>query len=97
MVGSKTPGGQAAGEKFQKQQAEKEGLGAPSAPGKSSGTGIAENPGYAPVASDSGSTNVGVEAGTDTKGEKGISGVPVGPSDGINSGNMSGGGTSAGK
>jgi len=64
-----------ASEKFQKQQAQKEGLGADNAPGKTEG--IDKQPGKAAVASDSGSTNVGVEAGTNQRGEKGISGVPV--------------------
>ena len=87
-----------ASDKFQKQQAQKEGLGAPDAPGRTEGSGVEQNPGNAKVASDSGSTNVGVEAGTNTKGEKGISGVPVGSAGtSINSGNMSGGGTSGGK
>ncbi|KAI5363947.1 hypothetical protein Slin15195_G096020 [Septoria linicola] len=98
MVGSKTPGGQVASDKFQKQQAEKEGLGAQNAPGRTEGTGVEQNPGNAKVASDSGSTNVGVEAGTNTKGEKGISGVPVDPaSTSVNAGNQSGGGSSGGK
>ena len=56
--------------------AEKHGLGAENAPGRTSG-GIDKNPGQAAVASDSGSTNVGVENGSTQPGEKGISGVPV--------------------
>ncbi|EMC93120.1 hypothetical protein BAUCODRAFT_26468 [Baudoinia panamericana UAMH 10762] len=75
MPSSKTPGGQAASAKFQKQQAQKEGLGADNAPGHT--TGVADTPGKAAVASDSGSTNVGVEAGTNQPGEKGITGKPV--------------------
>ncbi|TKA60009.1 hypothetical protein B0A55_12929 [Friedmanniomyces simplex] len=72
---TKTPGGQAASDKFQKQQAQKEGLGADNAPGKTEG--LDKNPGKAAVASDSGSTNVGVREGTNQPGEKGVSGVPV--------------------
>ncbi|KAK0270817.1 hypothetical protein LTR35_013869 [Friedmanniomyces endolithicus] len=72
---TKTPGGQAASAKFQKQQAAKEGLGADNAPGKSEG--LDKQPGKAAVASDSGDTNVGVRAGTNQPGEEGISGVPV--------------------
>ncbi|KAK3110680.1 hypothetical protein LTR53_014782 [Teratosphaeriaceae sp. CCFEE 6253] len=74
---SKTPGGSGASEKFQKQQAQKQGTGADNAPGKTQGDTVASNPGKAAVASDSGSTNVGVRAGTNQPGEKGISGVPV--------------------
>ncbi|KAK4498181.1 hypothetical protein PRZ48_010838 [Zasmidium cellare] len=74
-MASKTPGGQAPSAKFQKQQAEKQGLGAENAPGRTEG--LDKQPGKAPVASDSGSTNVGVEAGTNQPGEKGISGQPV--------------------
>ena len=36
-----------------------------------------DKPGKAPVASDSGSTNVGVEPGTNQPGEKGIKGQAV--------------------
>lgn len=53
------------------------GLGAENAPGRTEGETIEKNPGKAPVASDSGSTGVGVEAGTDQPGEKGIKGQPV--------------------
>ncbi|KAK3711885.1 hypothetical protein LTR37_009403 [Vermiconidia calcicola] len=76
-MASKTPGGQQASAKFQKQQAEKHGLGADNAPGKTEGDTIDKNPGKAAVASDSGSTNVGGRSGTNQPGEKGISGVPV--------------------
>ncbi|KAK5117580.1 hypothetical protein LTR62_005002 [Meristemomyces frigidus] len=75
MAISKTPGGSGASEKFQKQEAAKHGSGASNAPGHTEGT--EKNPGSAPVASDSGSTNVGVRAGTNQPGEKGITGVPV--------------------
>ncbi|KAK3641884.1 hypothetical protein LTR22_016393 [Elasticomyces elasticus] len=74
---SKTPGGQASSDKFQKQQAQKEGQGADNAPGHTEGKGIDKNPGNAAVASDSGSTNVGGRAGTNQPGEKGVTGVPV--------------------
>ncbi|KAK6437755.1 hypothetical protein LTR95_006045 [Oleoguttula sp. CCFEE 5521] len=70
---SKTPGGAGASEKFLKQQAEKHGSGASNAAGHTE----EKAPGEAPVASDSGSTNVGVRAGQNQPGEKGISGVPV--------------------
>ncbi|KAJ9622664.1 hypothetical protein H2203_006314 [Taxawa tesnikishii (nom. ined.)] len=70
---SKTPGGAAASDKFNKQQAQAKGLGADNAPGHSEGSA----PGEAPVASDSGSTNVGVRGDQNNPGEKGISGVPV--------------------
>jgi len=72
---TKTPGGPAASEKFQKQEAAKQGLGADNAPGHTEG----KAPGEAPVASDSGSTNVGVRGGQNLPGEKGISGEPVDP------------------
>ncbi|KAF7197455.1 hypothetical protein HII31_01265 [Pseudocercospora fuligena] len=72
---TKTPGGVGGSEKFQKQQAEKEGLGAENAPGRTEG--LDKNPGSAKVASDSGSTNVGVAVSANNPGEKGISGVPV--------------------
>ncbi|CAK4034429.1 Hypothetical predicted protein [Lecanosticta acicola] len=72
-MSSKTPGGQAASAKFQKQQAESKGLGADNAPGHKEG----KVPGEAPVASDSGSSAVGIEHGTNQPGEKGISGKPV--------------------
>lgn len=54
-----------------------QGLGADNAPGRTEG--LDKHPGEAPVASDSGSTNVGVEAGTNQPGEKGIDGKPVDP------------------
>ncbi|KAK3052380.1 hypothetical protein LTR09_006590 [Extremus antarcticus] len=75
---SKTPGGQQASAKFQKQQAETHGVGADNAPGHTEGKTIDKNPGMANVASDSGSTNVGIDnAGTNQPGEKGIKGTPV--------------------
>lgn len=61
-----------------------EGLGADNAPGHTE----AKAPGEAPVASDSGSTNVGVRAGQNATGEKGISGVPVDPKPEGNTQNM---------
>jgi len=70
---SKTPGGQAASDKFLKKDAEKHGLGAPNAPGHTEGSA----PGEKPVASDSGNTRVGVESGTNQPGEKGIGGPAV--------------------
>ncbi|TGJ87211.1 hypothetical protein E0Z10_g1513 [Xylaria hypoxylon] len=78
MTGSKTPGqNNAASDKFLKKRAEgmsSQGLGAPNAPAHKQG----HVPGEAPVASDSGITNVGIEGGsTNVPGEKGISGVPV--------------------
>ncbi|KAI1349345.1 hypothetical protein F5Y01DRAFT_289340 [Xylaria sp. FL0043] len=75
MTGSKTPGqNNAASDKFLKKQAEAQGLGAPNAPAHKEG----HAPGEAPVASDSGITNVGTEGGsTNIPGEKGIGGVPV--------------------
>lgn len=51
------------------------GAGADNAPGHTS----LPRPGEAPVASDSGSTNVGVKAGQNNPGEKGIDGKPVDP------------------
>ncbi|GAW15133.1 hypothetical protein ANO14919_045420 [Xylariales sp. No.14919] len=60
MTGSKTPGqNNAASDKFLKKQAESQGLGAPNAPAHKEG----HRPGEAPVASDSGVTNVGIEGG----------------------------------
>lgn len=50
-----------------------QGLGADNAPGHTEG----HAPGEAPVASDSGSTYVGVRAGDNLPGEKGISGKTV--------------------
>jgi len=70
---TKTPGGSGASEKFQKQQAEKQGLGADNAPGHTEG----HRPGEAPVASDSGSTSVGQDPSQNNPGTKGISGEPV--------------------
>lgn len=52
-----------------------EGLGVENAPGRTEG--LDKNPGSAKVASDSGSTNVGVDVNANNPGEKGISGVPV--------------------
>ncbi|KAK5170418.1 uncharacterized protein LTR77_005006 [Saxophila tyrrhenica] len=76
-MASKTPGGQAASAKFQKQQQQTHGIGADNAPGKTEGNTVDKTPGKAPVASDSGSTGVGVEGGTNQPGEKGIKGEPV--------------------
>ncbi|KAI1084586.1 hypothetical protein F5B20DRAFT_522262 [Whalleya microplaca] len=75
MAPSKTPGqSHAASDKFEKRQAEAQGLGAPNAPAHKEG----HAPGEAPVASDSGITNVGIEGGsTNVPGEKGIGGKPV--------------------
>ncbi|KAF2769503.1 hypothetical protein EJ03DRAFT_351241 [Teratosphaeria nubilosa] len=87
MPHSKTPGGSGASEKFQKQQAQKEGAGAPNAPGRTEGV-VSKQPGKAAVASDSGSTAVGVERGANNPGEKGISGVPVDPAPEGNTQNM---------
>lgn len=97
MPHSKTPGGQAASDKFKKQEASSmfpppsplsspqhhrllsqpfqpvantrtaHGLGAENAAGHTEG----KAPGEAPVASDSGISNVGVEQGTNQPGEKG--------------------------
>ncbi|KAI0025307.1 hypothetical protein F4780DRAFT_775290 [Xylariomycetidae sp. FL0641] len=74
MTGSKTPGqNNAASDKFQKKQAQAQGLGADNAPAHKEG----HAPGEAPVASDSGVTNVGIEGGsTNIPGEKGIGGKP---------------------
>nr|POE62748.1 hypothetical protein CFP56_03652 [Quercus suber] len=74
MPHSKTPGGQAASDKFAKQDAAAKGLGAENAPGHTEG----HAPGEAPVASDSGSVNTGVDAGTNQPGEKGINQPIVG-------------------
>ncbi|GAB7355816.1 hypothetical protein MBLNU459_g6488t1 [Dothideomycetes sp. NU459] len=73
MPHTKTPGGQAASDKFQKQQAQTQGLGADNAPGHTEG----KAPGEAPVASDSGVTDVGIDNGSNQPGEKGVKGVPV--------------------
>merc|ERR1712014_9424 len=77
-MASKTPGGQAASAKFQKQQQQTHGLGADNAPARKEG-GVDEVPGKAPVASDSGATNTGIDPGTNQPGEKGIKGEPVDP------------------
>ncbi|PSK56817.1 hypothetical protein C1H76_0687 [Elsinoe australis] len=69
MPHSKTPGGQAASDKFQKQQAQTHGLGADNAPGHSEG----KAPGETPVAKDSGGAgSTGIEPGTNQPGEKGL-------------------------
>lgn len=75
-------GGSGASEKFQKQQAEKQGLGADNAAGHTEG----HRPGEAPVASDSGSTSVGQQPQDNNPGTQGIKGEPVSskPSDGAN-------------
>ena len=49
------------------------GLGAANAPGHTEGNA----PGEAPVASDSGATNTGIDPGTNQRGEKGFQGKPV--------------------
>ncbi|MCJ1275383.1 hypothetical protein MMC21_003186 [Puttea exsequens] len=67
MPHSKTPGGQAASDKFKKQEAQKHGEGASNAPGYTEG----KAPGEAPVASDSGFSDVGIQKGTNQPGEKG--------------------------
>jgi hypothetical protein len=63
-----------------------QGLGAPNAAGHTEG----HKPGDAPVASDSYTSTVGVEAGTNQPGESGNIGTVVGekPSDSLNQGNM---------
>ncbi|KAF2218817.1 hypothetical protein BDZ85DRAFT_207272 [Elsinoe ampelina] len=69
MPHSKTPGGQAPSEKFQKQQAQTHGLGADNAPAHKD----APAPGEAPVAKDSGGlSTVGIDAGSNQPGEKGL-------------------------
>lgn len=70
---SKTPGGAGASEKFQKQQAEKQGHGAANAYGHTEG----HRPGEAPVASDSGATNVGQDPSSNNPGTQGIKGEAV--------------------
>lgn len=60
------------------------GTGAPNAAGHTE----LKRPGEAPVASDSGSTNVGIDNGTNQPGEKGISGVPVDSKPGSGNANM---------
>ncbi|KAI2463837.1 hypothetical protein F4781DRAFT_437004 [Annulohypoxylon bovei var. microspora] len=75
MAPSKTPGQKdAASQTFLKKQAEAKGLGAPNAPAHKE----PHVPGEAPVASDSGITDVGIEGGsTNVPGEKGITGPRV--------------------
>ncbi|KAL1301969.1 hypothetical protein AAFC00_002424 [Neodothiora populina] len=73
MPHSKTPGGAGASAKFEKQQAQTHGTGADNAPGHTE----ASRPGEAPVASDSGISNVGIDNGSNQPGEKGVKGVPV--------------------
>ncbi|KAH0287699.1 hypothetical protein M436DRAFT_51124 [Aureobasidium namibiae CBS 147.97] len=63
MPHSKTPGGSGISDKEAKRQAEIH--------------GEKKAPGEAPVASDSGVTNVGIDNGSNQPGEKGIGGVPV--------------------
>merc|ERR1711963_871335 len=67
---TKTPGGSGASDKFQKQQAEKQGLGADNAAGHTEG----HRPGEAPVASDSGSTSVGQQPQDNNPGTQGVKG-----------------------
>ncbi|KAF2084967.1 hypothetical protein K490DRAFT_68169 [Saccharata proteae CBS 121410] len=74
MPHSKTPGGQAASDKFLKKDAQTHGTGAPNAPGKTEQSA----PGERAVASDSYNSSVGVEAGTNQPGEKGDVGRVVG-------------------
>lgn len=66
-------GGAGASEKFQKQQAEKQGHGAANAYGHTEG----HRPGEAPVASDSGATNVGQDPSSNNPGTQGIKGEAV--------------------
>lgn len=66
-------GGSGASEKFQKQQAEKQGHGADNAYGHTEG----HRPGEAPVASDSGATNVGQDPSQNNPGTQGIKGEAV--------------------
>ncbi|KAH8678202.1 hypothetical protein BX600DRAFT_545836 [Xylariales sp. PMI_506] len=75
MAPSKTPGSNnAASKTFLKKQAEAQGLGAANAPAHKE----PHAPGEAPVASDSGITDVGIEGGsTNIPGEKGLKDVPV--------------------
>ncbi|KAF3005139.1 hypothetical protein E8E13_010398 [Curvularia kusanoi] len=75
MPHSKTPGqSNAASDKFNKAQAEAKGLGASNAPAaKEQG-----KPGEAPVASDSGNSNVGVDPSANNPGEAGIGGPNYG-------------------
>jgi hypothetical protein len=82
MPHSKTPGGSGISDKEAKRQAEstfylplfnlsQKLTELPAVHGES------KAPGEAPVASDSGSTNVGIDNGSNQPGEKGIKGVPV--------------------
>ncbi|KAH0033644.1 hypothetical protein KCU78_g2430, partial [Aureobasidium melanogenum] len=73
MPHSKTPGGAGMSDKEAKKQAQMHGDGAPNATGHTE----SKAPGEAPVASDSGVTNVGIDNGSNQPGEKGIKGVPV--------------------
>ncbi|CAD0084336.1 unnamed protein product [Aureobasidium vineae] len=92
MPHSKTPGGAGMSDKEAKKQAQSafcltlystleliltqttvHGDGASNAAGHTEG----KAPGEAPVASDSGVTNVGIDNGSNQPGEKGIKGVPV--------------------
>ncbi|KAK5947242.1 hypothetical protein PMZ80_001391 [Knufia obscura] len=86
MPHSKTPGGQAASAKFEKQQAQTHGTGADNAPGHTE----AKKPGEAPVAGDSYAGTVGVDNGTNQPGEAGNVGAPAGEmgSSTINQGNQ---------
>ncbi|KAJ4345003.1 hypothetical protein N0V95_006040 [Ascochyta clinopodiicola] len=75
MPHSKTPGqSNAASDKFNKQEAEAKGLGAPNAPAAKE----QQKPGEAPVASDSGNSNVGVDPSANKPGEAGIGGPNYG-------------------
>ncbi|CAN9138144.1 unnamed protein product [Alternaria alternata] len=75
MPHSKTPGqSNAASDKFNKQEAESKGLGASNAPAAKEGNA----PGEAPVASDSGNSNVGVDPSANKPGKKGIGGPNYG-------------------
>ncbi|KAH6637754.1 hypothetical protein C7974DRAFT_411219 [Boeremia exigua] len=75
MPHSKTPGqSNAASDKFNKAQAEAKGLGASNAPAAKE----LSKPGEAPVASDSGNSNVGVDPSANKPGEEGIGGPNYG-------------------
>ncbi|KAF2851269.1 hypothetical protein T440DRAFT_71963 [Plenodomus tracheiphilus IPT5] len=75
MPHSKTPGqSNAASDKFNKQDAEAKGVGAANAPGATE----QKKAGEAPVASDSGNSNVGVDPSANNPGEKGIGGPNYG-------------------
>ncbi|KAI4760024.1 hypothetical protein E4T52_01549 [Aureobasidium sp. EXF-3400] len=76
MPHSKTPGGSGISDKEAKRRAESTfRFPTPRAFGVIHGESKA--PGEAPVASDSGATNVGIDNGSNQPGEKGIKGVPV--------------------